>query len=60
MACTTWETPVAVNPMDIYNQVGATPPCPCTDDPPQRAEVGGQWSQPVLAADWPAVDWQWG
>ena len=22
-------------------------------DPSQRAEVGGQWSQPVLAADWP-------
>ena len=22
-------------------------------DPPQRAEVGGQWSQPALAADWP-------
>ena len=27
--------------------------CPCTADPPQRAQVGGHWSQPVLAADWP-------
>ena len=26
---------------------------PCTTDPPQRAEVGGQWSQPDLVPDWP-------
>ena len=26
------------------------PACPCTADPPRRAEAGGQWSQPVLAA----------
>ena len=26
-------------------------PVPCTADPPQGAEFGGQWSQPVLAAD---------
>ena len=32
---------------------GATPPCLCTADPPWRAEVGGQWSQSVLEADWP-------
>ena len=25
----------------------------CRADPPRKAEVGGQWSQPVLAADWP-------
>ena len=25
----------------------------CTTDPPQRAEVGGQWSWPILEADWP-------
>ena len=35
------------------DHVRAPPPCPCTADPPQRAEVGGQWSQPVLAAAWP-------
>ena len=22
-------------------------------DPPWKAEIDGQWSQPVLAADWP-------
>ena len=33
--------------------VGALPPCPCTADAPQRVEDGGQWSQPVLEADWP-------
>ena len=27
-------------------------PRPSTADPPQRAEVGGKWSQPILAADW--------
>ena len=32
--------------------IGAPPPCPCTADPPWRAEVGGQWSQPILAAEW--------
>ena len=31
----------------------APPPRPCTADLPQTMEVGGQWSQPVLAADWP-------
>ena len=35
------------------DHIGAPPPCPLTADPPQMAEVGGQWSQPVLAADWP-------
>ena len=33
--------------------IGVLPPGPCTADPPQRAEVGGQWLQPVLAPDWP-------
>ena len=32
------------------DHTGAPPPCSCTTDR-QRAEVGGQWSQPVLA-DW--------
>ena len=44
LAGTTQETP---------EHVGAPPPCPCIADPPQRAEVDGQWSQTVLAADWP-------
>ena len=35
------------------DHVGAPPPFPCTADPPWRVEVGGQWSQPILAADWP-------
>ena len=34
------------------DHLGASPPCPCTADPPQRAEVDGQWLQPLLAADW--------
>ena len=28
-------------------------PAPCTAELPQRVEVGSQWSQPVLAAEWP-------
>ena len=35
------------------DHVGAPPPCPCTADPLWRVEVGGKWSQPILAADWP-------
>ena len=35
------------------DHTGAPPPCPCTADLPQRAEVGVKWLQPVLAADWP-------
>ena len=35
------------------DHVGAPPPCAVTADLPWRAEVGSQWSQPVLAADWP-------
>ena len=35
------------------DHVGAPLPCPCTADPPQRVEVCGKWSQPILAADWP-------
>ena len=34
------------------DHIKAPPPCPCTSNPPQRAEIGGQWSQPVPAADW--------
>ena len=33
--------------------IGAPPPCPFMVDPPRRVEVGGQGSQPILAADWP-------
>ena len=33
--------------------VRAPQTCPCTAGTPQRAEGSGQWSQPVLAADWP-------
>ena len=32
---------------------GAPTPCPCSADPPQRAEGVGKQSQPVLVADWP-------
>ena len=35
------------------DHVRAPPPCPHTADPPWKVEVGGQWSQPVLAHDWP-------
>ena len=35
------------------DHVGAPPPRPGTADPPQMVEVGGQWPQPVLAADGP-------
>ena len=35
------------------DRIVAPPPCSCTADPPLRVEVGGQWSQPILAADWP-------
>ncbi|XP_053518864.1 RAD51-associated protein 1 isoform X5 [Artibeus jamaicensis] len=33
------------------DHIGVPPPCPCTADPPWKA-VSGEWSQPVLAADW--------
>ena len=32
---------------------GAPPPFSCTADLPLRVEVGGRWSQPILAADRP-------
>ena len=35
------------------DHIGEPAACPCTVDPPERVEVGGQWSQPVLTADWP-------
>ena len=53
LACTTRETSEPGHPVDSYRPCGAPPPCPCTADPPWRAEVGGQGAQPVLAADWP-------
>ena len=31
------------------DHIGAPSLCPCTADPPRRAGVGGQWSQPVPA-----------
>ena len=37
----------------VTDHVGAPSSCPHTADPPRRTEIGGQWSQPVLAADWP-------
>ena len=46
-------------PLSLHTQwtatdhVRAPQPCPCTAHPRQRVEVGGQWSQPVLAADRP-------
>ena len=46
MACTTQETPGPAHPVDSYR------PCPYRADPPQKAEVGVQWSKPILAADW--------
>ena len=46
-------TPQLENPVDRTDPVGAPPPFSCTANPPWRVEVGGQWSQPVLAADWP-------
>ena len=55
-----WPWPVPLRKPQIQHnqwtatdQAGAPPPCPCTADPPQRAEDGGKCSQPVLAADWP-------
>ena len=55
-----WPWPAALGkPQSLHTQrtdtvhVRALPPCPCTADPPWRAEAGCQWSQPVLAADWP-------
>ena len=35
------------------DHIRAPPPYSCTADLPRRAEVGGRWSQPVLADDWP-------
>ena len=53
LACTTWETPRPAHQWTATDHIRAPPPCPSTADLPQRAEVGDQWSQPVLAADWP-------
>ena len=53
LTCTTQETPEPAHPVDSYRNIRAPPPCPGIADPPQRVEVGGQWSQPVLIADWP-------
>ena len=36
------------SPAEVLCRVG-----PCTVDPPQMEEGDDQWSQPVLAADWP-------
>ena len=52
MACTIWETTGPEHPWAATDHVGVPPPCPCTADPPQRVEVGGRWSQPVVVADW--------
>ena len=53
LACTTWETPGPATQWTATDHIGAAALCPCTADPPWRAEAGGQWSQPILAADWP-------
>ena len=52
LAHTTQETPEPATYWASTDHVRAPPPCPCTADPPQKADVGGQWSQPVLAAYW--------
>ena len=52
MACTTCETLGPAQPVDSYRYVRASPPCPYIADNPQRVEVGGKWSEPILAADW--------
>ena len=52
LACTTKETPEPVHLVTATGHVGAPPPCLCMVDSPWRVEGGGQWSQPVLAADW--------
>ena len=53
LAYTASETPGPAHPVNSYRPRGRTTPSPCTVDPLRRVEVGGQWSQPVLAADWP-------
>ena len=56
LACTTQETPGPMHPVYNYgphHHIEVPPPCPCTADPLRRAEISGQWSEPVLAADWP-------
>ena len=53
LACTTWETPGPLTQGTATDHNEAPLPFTCTADPPQRAEVGGKWSEPILAADWP-------
>ena len=53
LASTTWKTPGPVNPVDSHRSHWSTSTLPLQADPPQPLEVGGQWSQPVLEADWP-------
>ena len=53
LSCTTRENQSLHTKWTALDLVGVPPPFPCTADPPQRAEVGGKWSQQILAADWP-------
>ena len=52
-ACTTPETPELAYPVDRSRPCQSVATLSLHSDPPQRVEVGGQWSQPVLAADCP-------
>ena len=47
------ETPGPAQPVDRYRPHQSTPLHPYTADPPQSVKVGGQWSQPILAAGHP-------
>ena len=53
LACTTWEPQGQRTQCTATDQLRAPPPYPCTADPPWKSKVDSQWSQPVLAADWP-------
>ena len=51
------ETPEPAHPQTTAtDHIEVPPPCSCSADPLWRAEVGDQWSQPILAADWPPID----
>ena len=41
-----------MHPVDSYRSCQSITTHPCIDDPLHRAEVGGQWSWPILATDW--------
>ena len=54
LACATLETSEPAHPVgNLQTMSEYHPPAPAQADPAWRVEVGGQWSQPVLAADWP-------